>query len=170
MPACRPGCRTAPRCPTRHTAHGTRHTARGTLADRDALAVELRTGPIRAVLDVTEPEIADAAPSLRDLPDVVLTPHIAARSAESTRGWAPRRGRGPAGGGKAARRPPGGVRRAVRTGLIRGLRGLPSARPGAYGAGGQAALLREPAPASAALRGLPPIKKSTRRKSVRRPY
>nr|WSY50562.1 hydroxyacid dehydrogenase [Streptomyces sp. NBC_00886] len=91
MPACRPGCRTAPRCSTRHTAHGTRHTAHGTrhtahgtrhtahgaLADRDALAVELRTGPIRAVLGVTEPEITDAAPSLRDLPDVVLTPHIA---------------------------------------------------------------------------------------------
>ncbi|MCX5240011.1 hypothetical protein OG824_32880 [Streptomyces prunicolor] len=69
-----------------------------------------------------------------------------------------------------ARRPPGGVRRAVRIGLSCDLRGLPATRPSAYGAGGQATLLREPAPASAAPRGLLLIKKSTRRKSVRRPY
>ncbi|MEV0479463.1 NAD(P)-dependent oxidoreductase [Streptomyces sp. NPDC050508] len=32
-------------------------TARGALANRDALAAELRTGRIRAVLDVTESEV-----------------------------------------------------------------------------------------------------------------
>ncbi|MFD4503566.1 hydroxyacid dehydrogenase [Streptomyces sp. NPDC058457] len=53
------------------------NTARGALVDQDALTAELRTGRIRAVLDVTEPEITDAASPLWDLPNVVLTPHIA---------------------------------------------------------------------------------------------
>ncbi|MEV0186273.1 hydroxyacid dehydrogenase [Streptomyces sp. NPDC050625] len=53
------------------------NTARGALVDQDALTAQLRTGRIRAVLDVTEPEVTDAASPLWDLPNVVLTPHIA---------------------------------------------------------------------------------------------
>jgi phosphoglycerate dehydrogenase-like enzyme len=53
------------------------NTARGSVVDQDALVAELRTGRISAVLDVTEPEITEAASPLWDLPNVVLTPHVA---------------------------------------------------------------------------------------------
>jgi phosphoglycerate dehydrogenase-like enzyme len=53
------------------------NTARGALIDQDALVAELRTGRIDAVLDVTEPEVLPAGSPLYDLPNVVLTPHIA---------------------------------------------------------------------------------------------
>jgi phosphoglycerate dehydrogenase-like enzyme len=53
------------------------NTARGALVDHDALIAELRTGRISAVLDVTEPEPLPADSPLFDLPNVVLTPHIA---------------------------------------------------------------------------------------------
>jgi phosphoglycerate dehydrogenase-like enzyme len=53
------------------------NTARGALIDQDALVVELTTGRINAVIDVTEPEILPADSPLYDLPNVVLTPHIA---------------------------------------------------------------------------------------------
>jgi phosphoglycerate dehydrogenase-like enzyme len=53
------------------------NTARGSLVDQDALVAELRRGRISAVLDVTEPEITPAASPLWDLPNVVLTPHVA---------------------------------------------------------------------------------------------
>lgn len=53
------------------------NTARGAIVDQDAMIAELATGRIRAVLDVTEPEpLPDDCP-LYDLPNVVLTPHIA---------------------------------------------------------------------------------------------
>lgn len=53
------------------------NTARGSLVDQDALVAELRRGRIAAVLDVTEPEITAADSPLWDLPNVVLTPHVA---------------------------------------------------------------------------------------------
>ena len=53
------------------------NTARGALVDHDALIAELRTGRIQAALDVTDPEPLPADSELRDLPNTVLTPHIA---------------------------------------------------------------------------------------------
>jgi len=53
------------------------NTARGSLVDHDALVAELRPGRIEAVLDVTEPEILPPDSPLYDLPNVILTPHIA---------------------------------------------------------------------------------------------
>ena len=53
------------------------NTARGSLVDTEALIEECRSGRLRAVLDVTEPEPLPAASPLYDLPNVELTPHIA---------------------------------------------------------------------------------------------
>jgi phosphoglycerate dehydrogenase-like enzyme len=53
------------------------NTSRGALVDPDALADELRSGRLNAVLDVTEPEPLPAGDPLYDLPNVFLTPHIA---------------------------------------------------------------------------------------------
>ncbi|WP_049568906.1 hydroxyacid dehydrogenase [Streptomyces sp. SBT349] len=53
------------------------NTSRGSLIDHDALTEELVSGRLRAVLDVTEPEPLPAASPLYDLPNVLLTPHIA---------------------------------------------------------------------------------------------
>jgi phosphoglycerate dehydrogenase-like enzyme len=53
------------------------NTARGSLVDMEALTKELVSGRIDAVLDVTEPEILPAGSPLYDLPNVLLTPHIA---------------------------------------------------------------------------------------------
>jgi phosphoglycerate dehydrogenase-like enzyme len=53
------------------------NTARGWLVDADALAAELVAGRIDAVLDTTEPEVLPADSPLYELPNVVLTPHIA---------------------------------------------------------------------------------------------
>lgn len=53
------------------------NTSRGSLIDQDALVAELVTGRIDAVLDVTEPEVLPADSPLYDLPNVVLTPHVA---------------------------------------------------------------------------------------------
>ena len=53
------------------------NTARGSLVDQDALENELRTGRISAVLDVTEPEVLPGGSALWDLPNIVLTPHLA---------------------------------------------------------------------------------------------
>jgi phosphoglycerate dehydrogenase-like enzyme len=53
------------------------NTARGALVDQQALISELRTGRIRAVIDVTEPEIPEPDSPLWDLPNLVLTPHVA---------------------------------------------------------------------------------------------
>lgn len=53
------------------------NTSRGSLVDQDALVGELVTGRISAVLDVTVPEVLPADSPLYDLPNVVLTPHIA---------------------------------------------------------------------------------------------
>jgi phosphoglycerate dehydrogenase-like enzyme len=53
------------------------NTARGALLDHAALIAELKRGRIQAALDVTEPEPLPAESELRDLPNTVLTPHVA---------------------------------------------------------------------------------------------
>ncbi|WP_329091588.1 MULTISPECIES: hydroxyacid dehydrogenase [unclassified Streptosporangium] len=53
------------------------NTARGSLVDQGALVAELATGRLSAVLDVTEPEVTPADSVLWDLPNVILTPHVA---------------------------------------------------------------------------------------------
>lgn len=53
------------------------NTARGSLIDQPALEAELSSGRISAVLDVTTPEALPADSPLYDLPNVLLTPHIA---------------------------------------------------------------------------------------------
>ncbi len=53
------------------------NTARGALVDHEALIAELRRGRIKAALDVYSPEPLLADSELRDLPNTVLTPHIA---------------------------------------------------------------------------------------------
>ncbi|MFI2370642.1 hydroxyacid dehydrogenase [Streptomyces sp. NPDC018833] len=53
------------------------NTSRGSLVDEDALLPELLSGRLDAVLDVTDPEVPPADSPLYDLPNVLLTPHIA---------------------------------------------------------------------------------------------
>ncbi|MFH8337645.1 hydroxyacid dehydrogenase [Streptomyces sp. AM6-12] len=53
------------------------NTARGCLVDHDALAAQVRTGRLRAVLDVTDPEPLPAGSPLFDLPGAFVTPHLA---------------------------------------------------------------------------------------------
>jgi phosphoglycerate dehydrogenase-like enzyme len=53
------------------------NTARGAVVDHDALLTELRSGRLRAILDVTEPEPLPNGSPLFDLPNVILTPHVA---------------------------------------------------------------------------------------------
>jgi phosphoglycerate dehydrogenase-like enzyme len=53
------------------------NTARGALVDQPALERELVSGRLSAVLDVTSPEVLPASSPLYDLPNVLLTPHIA---------------------------------------------------------------------------------------------
>ena len=53
------------------------NTARGALVDTAALEVELATGRISAVLDVTDPEPLPPSSPLWSLPNVYLTPHVA---------------------------------------------------------------------------------------------
>lgn len=53
------------------------NTARGWLVDEEALAHELRTGRIYACIDVTDPEPPRSDHPFRELPNCVMTPHIA---------------------------------------------------------------------------------------------
>ncbi|MEV6950581.1 hydroxyacid dehydrogenase [Streptomyces sp. NPDC051183] len=53
------------------------NTARGSLVDGAAVTEELASGRLHAVIDVTEPEVLPADSPLYDLPNVLLTPHIA---------------------------------------------------------------------------------------------
>ncbi|MFI2189554.1 hydroxyacid dehydrogenase [Streptomyces sioyaensis] len=79
----------APQLPATHHMLGARelalmpdgatliNTARGSLIDETALLPELLTGRLNAVLDVTDPELPPPDSPLYDLPNVLLTPHIA---------------------------------------------------------------------------------------------
>ncbi|MFF8607543.1 hydroxyacid dehydrogenase [Streptomyces sp. NPDC015346] len=53
------------------------NTARGSLVDEAALLPHLRAGRLHAVLDVTDPEVPPAGSPLYELPNVLLTPHVA---------------------------------------------------------------------------------------------
>jgi len=53
------------------------NTARGALVEQDALIEELASGRLNAVLDVTEPDVLPADSPLYELPNVLLTPHVA---------------------------------------------------------------------------------------------
>ncbi|MFG3134887.1 hydroxyacid dehydrogenase [Streptomyces sp. NPDC048211] len=53
------------------------NTARGSLVDEDALLPELTSGRLHGVLDVTDPDLPGATSPLYDLPNVLLTPHVA---------------------------------------------------------------------------------------------
>lgn len=61
------------------------NTARGSLVDTKALEEACRYGRIQAVLDVTEPEPLPADSVLYELPNVVITPHIAGSLGTETR-------------------------------------------------------------------------------------
>ena len=62
------------------------NVARGGLIEMDALLSELRSGRIKAALDVTDPlEPLPPDHELRRLPNVLLTPHIAAGGIEMRR-------------------------------------------------------------------------------------
>jgi len=62
------------------------NVARGGLIDTEALVAELRAGRITAALDVTDPlEPLPSDHELRRLPNVLLTPHIAAGGLETRR-------------------------------------------------------------------------------------
>jgi phosphoglycerate dehydrogenase-like enzyme len=51
------------------------NTSRGSVLDHEALLQEARTGRIRVILDVTDPEPLPADHPLRALTNVALTPH-----------------------------------------------------------------------------------------------
>ncbi|MBB6351424.1 hydroxyacid dehydrogenase [Nonomuraea muscovyensis] len=53
------------------------NTARGSLVDTEALAGELASGRLSAILDVTDPEPLPPGSPLFDLPNAFLTPHVA---------------------------------------------------------------------------------------------
>lgn len=59
------------------------NTARGSLINEDDLIAELKKRPIRAALDVTDPEPPLPESELRTLPNVILTPHIAGVAANN---------------------------------------------------------------------------------------
>ena len=61
------------------------NTARGSLVDTKALEAECATGRIIALLDVTEPEPLPADSALYNLPNVIITPHIAGSLGTETR-------------------------------------------------------------------------------------
>lgn len=53
------------------------NAARGPVVDTDALLAELRSGRLRAALDVTDPEPLPEDHPLWDAPNLLLTPHVA---------------------------------------------------------------------------------------------
>lgn len=54
------------------------NAARGTLVVTDDLCAELASGRLRAAVDVTDPEPLPAGHQLWELPNVLITPHVAA--------------------------------------------------------------------------------------------
>ncbi|MEV5325488.1 2-hydroxyacid dehydrogenase [Nonomuraea fastidiosa] len=61
------------------------NAARGTIVDTDALVAELKTGRLRAALDVTAPEPLPEGHPLWSAPNVLITPHIAGSTPASER-------------------------------------------------------------------------------------
>jgi phosphoglycerate dehydrogenase-like enzyme len=61
------------------------NTARGSLVDTAALEVECSSGRLDAMLDVTDPEPLPPESPLYDLPNVMITPHIAGSLGSETR-------------------------------------------------------------------------------------
>jgi phosphoglycerate dehydrogenase-like enzyme len=53
------------------------NTARGAVLDQDALTEAVQAGRIRAILDVTEPEVLPPEHPLWDCESALLTPHLA---------------------------------------------------------------------------------------------
>ncbi|MGW0118201.1 hydroxyacid dehydrogenase [Streptomyces sp. NPDC003327] len=53
------------------------NTSRGSLVDEPALLPHLLSGRLHAVLDVTDPDLPPPDSPLYDLPNVLLTPHVA---------------------------------------------------------------------------------------------
>jgi phosphoglycerate dehydrogenase-like enzyme len=64
------------------------NVARGQVVDTDALLAELRSGRLRAALDVTDPEPLPADHALWQAPNVLITPHVGGdTSAFPPRAW-----------------------------------------------------------------------------------
>ena len=64
------------------------NVARGQIVDTDALLAELRSGRLRAALDVTDPEPLPADHPLWQAPNVLITPHVGGdTSAFLPRAW-----------------------------------------------------------------------------------
>lgn len=61
------------------------NTARGALVDQAALIDEVAAGRLRAILDVTEPDVLPPGHVLYDLPGVFLTPHLAGSTGNELR-------------------------------------------------------------------------------------
>lgn len=61
------------------------NTARGAVLDTAALERECATGRLNAILDVTDPEPLPAGSLLAQLPNVMITPHIAGSLGSETR-------------------------------------------------------------------------------------
>jgi phosphoglycerate dehydrogenase-like enzyme len=61
------------------------NTARGALVDTGALERACVSGHLHAILDVTDPEPLPASSPLYDLPNVLLTPHVAGSRDSETR-------------------------------------------------------------------------------------
>ncbi|NRQ33500.1 2-hydroxyacid dehydrogenase [Nonomuraea sp. NN258] len=61
------------------------NAARGGVVDTEALLAEVKTGRLRAALDVTDPEPLPAGHPLWSAPGVLITPHIAGSTPASAR-------------------------------------------------------------------------------------
>jgi phosphoglycerate dehydrogenase-like enzyme len=59
------------------------NAARGSIVDTAALLAELRSGRLRAALDVTDPEPLPAGHPLWSAPGLLLTPHVAGASTQA---------------------------------------------------------------------------------------
>jgi phosphoglycerate dehydrogenase-like enzyme len=61
------------------------NAARGSIVDTGALLAELRSGRLRAALDVTDPEPLPAGHPLWSAPGLLLTPHVAGATTDANR-------------------------------------------------------------------------------------